>query len=94
MRYIIGRFWTRSEKRDEYLNLAARFIETSRAEDGCVYYDQGPIHGDPNGIVLVECSSLTSAARAEAVSLQGSNPVALAHPAVWQTRRRGPLLSP
>jgi quinol monooxygenase YgiN len=52
MRYTIGRIWTR---RDEYLQLAARFIETSRAEDGCVYYDEGPMDGDPDGIVLVEC---------------------------------------
>ena len=55
MRYTIGRIWTRPGKRDEYLGLAARYIETSRAEDGCVYYDEGPMHGDPNGILLVEC---------------------------------------
>ena len=55
MRHIVGRIWTRPGKRDEYLKLAARFIETSRAEDGCVYYDEGPMDGDPSGIVLVEC---------------------------------------
>jgi len=37
------------------LKLAARYIETSRAEDGCVYFDEGSMDGDPNGIVLVEC---------------------------------------
>jgi quinol monooxygenase YgiN len=55
MRFTIGRIWIRPGQRDEYMKLAADFIETSRAEDGCVYYDQGPMHDDPSGIVLAEC---------------------------------------
>lgn len=54
MRFTIGRLWTRTDLRDEYLKRAAAFVEASRMEDGCVYYDQGAMPDDPNGIVLVE----------------------------------------
>jgi len=55
MRYIIGRIWARRGMRDAYMPLANQYTATSRAEDGCVYFDQGPMPNDPDGIVLVEC---------------------------------------
>lgn len=54
MRFTIGRLWIRPDRRDEYLNRAKAFVETSRKEEGCVYYDLGAMHDDPDGIVLVE----------------------------------------
>lgn len=55
MRFTIGRIWVKPGQRDEFEQLAADYIKTSRAEDGCVYYDQGPMFDDANGLVLVEC---------------------------------------
>jgi quinol monooxygenase YgiN len=55
VRYVIGRIKARPGMREAYLALATEFIATSRAEAGCVYYDQGPLHGDPDGMIIVEC---------------------------------------
>lgn len=55
MRYVIGRMTVRPGKRDEFLGKSAGYVSASRAEEDCVYYEQGPMHGNPDGIVLVEC---------------------------------------
>jgi quinol monooxygenase YgiN len=55
MRYVVGRVWTRPGKRDQFLERSAAYTATSRGEPGCVYYDMGPMHGDPNGVILIEC---------------------------------------
>jgi quinol monooxygenase YgiN len=55
MRYVLGRIWARPGMRDEYMPLAMHYVATSRAEAGCVYFDQGPMPDDPDGIVLIEC---------------------------------------
>ena len=55
MRYTIGRIWTRSGQRDEYLTQSAAYTATSSGEKGCLYYDQGAMHHDPDGAMLIEC---------------------------------------
>jgi quinol monooxygenase YgiN len=55
MRYTIGRMWTRPGQRDEFLQQSAGYVAFSRSEAGCLYYDQGPIDGHPDGIILIEC---------------------------------------
>jgi quinol monooxygenase YgiN len=33
----------------------AGYAATSRAEDGCVFFDIGPLDGDPDGVIVIEC---------------------------------------
>lgn len=55
MRYTIGRIWTRPGRRDAYLEQSASYTAGSRAEQGCLYYEQARMDVDPDGIVLIEC---------------------------------------
>ena len=55
MRYTIGRIWTRPGMRDRYLTESAAYGATSRAEAGCLYYEQAAVEHDPDGVTLIEC---------------------------------------
>jgi quinol monooxygenase YgiN len=55
MRYTIGRIWTRPGRRDQYLADFAAYNATSRAERGCLYYEQAAADHDPDEVILIEC---------------------------------------
>jgi quinol monooxygenase YgiN len=55
MRYTIGRIWTRPGQRDAYLDQSEAYNAFSRSEAGCLYYEQGRTHSDPDGVTLIEC---------------------------------------
>lgn len=43
MRYTIGRIWTRPGQREKYLAESEAYNSTSRAEQGCLYYEQAAV---------------------------------------------------
>jgi quinol monooxygenase YgiN len=55
MRYVIGRVKLKPGMRDAFTALAAPYIATSRAEAGCVYYDQAAVHGSADDSIIIEC---------------------------------------
>lgn len=55
MRYTIGRMWTRPGQREAFMTAAAAYNATSRAEAGCLYYEQGIAHHDADEVILIEC---------------------------------------
>jgi quinol monooxygenase YgiN len=54
MRYVIGRFYLRPGKRPEFLEAAKAYVDASRADAGCVYFDIAPMPDNPDGCVMVE----------------------------------------
>lgn len=55
MRYVIGRVKLRPGSRAEYWNSAKAYVETTRREDGCIFFDIAASFDDPDGIVVAEC---------------------------------------
>jgi quinol monooxygenase YgiN len=54
-KYVIGRVKAKPGMREEYLKHSSAYIATSRAEAGCIYYDEGLDRGDPDGVIVIEC---------------------------------------
>ena len=54
-KFVIGRVRTKPGVRSQYITLAKPFIETSRAEPGCIYYQQAADDDDPDSLVVIEC---------------------------------------
>ena len=54
-KYVIGRVRVKPGMRDEYLAVARDYLETSRRDEGCIYYREGHDVDDPDGIIVVEC---------------------------------------
>jgi quinol monooxygenase YgiN len=54
-KYVIGRVKVKTGLREEYLKQSSAYIAASRAEPGCLYYDEGLDREDPDGLIVIEC---------------------------------------
>jgi quinol monooxygenase YgiN len=54
MRFVLGRISVVPGKRAEFLAAAADYVDASRRDRGCTYYQMGSAPDDPDAVVLVE----------------------------------------
>lgn len=54
-KYVIGRVITKPGLREEYLRVGRDYVDASRRDTGCLYYNQAPDPDDPDLIILAEC---------------------------------------
>ena len=54
MKYVIGWLKLKPGMRDAFIALAKDHDETTRREDGCLFYQSHPSATDPNELVFIE----------------------------------------
>ncbi|MBI4922963.1 MAG: antibiotic biosynthesis monooxygenase [Devosia nanyangense] len=72
MRYVIGHFSVQPGTRDEFMAKTKDYIDASRADDGCVYFDIALMTDNPDGLVMVECWRDQAAHKAHQASTYAS----------------------
>lgn len=54
-KYIVGWLRFRAGARDEFIDIYREGAEATRKEPGCVFYDYGLSHTDPDTMLIMEC---------------------------------------
>lgn len=54
MKLIVGHFYAKPGRRQDYLDAARHHLEESRKEPGCLFFDLVPMPDHPDGILLAE----------------------------------------
>jgi quinol monooxygenase YgiN len=54
-KYIVGWISLLPGRRDDFMRIARPYVETCRAEDGCLFFDMNPSSDGPDEIVIMEC---------------------------------------